>query len=323
MEFFNSALGRNITFVRPEYFIIRGFTGIPNVRYYFAFLFVLYIVSVMGNMTVMAVIILDHNLRAPKYIAVFSLAFVDLFSSSAMVPKLLDIFLFNHHYISYNNCLTFLFFCFTCFSMQSFNLAALAYDRLMAIFYPLHYQVKVTNRSMLSLVVSFWLLVITLVLIAVGLLTRLSFCKSVVIKSYFCDHGPMYRLGCNDVTPSRIIAGTVSNFILWFPFVFILASYCGIGYALSKVATLRERVRAFKTCTGHLSLVVIYYLPIIFVYRFGGIIDPNARILSFSLATIIPPMLDPFIYVLQTQEIKQSLKKLLKIRGQSKIATNN
>ena len=217
----------------------------------------------------MAVTILDHNLRAPKYIAVFNLAFVDLFSSSAMVPKVLDIFLFNHHYIPYNNCLTYLFFCFTCFSMQSFNVAALAYDRLMAIFYPLHYRIKVTNKSMLSLIASFCVLAITLVLIAVGFITRLSFCKSVVIQSYFCDHGPLYKLGCNDITPNRIIAGTVGNFIVWFPFVFILASYCGIGYALSKVATVQERVRAFKTCIGQLSLVAVYYLPIIFVYRFA------------------------------------------------------
>ncbi|XP_073335688.1 olfactory receptor 1F1-like [Pagrus major] len=323
MEFFNSALGRNITFVRPEYFIISGFIGIPYIRYYYIFLLFLYIVSVMGNMTVMTVIILDHNLKAPKYIAVFSLAFVDLFSSSSLVPKVLDICLFNHRYIPYNDCLTFCFFCFLCISMQSFNLAALAYDRLIAIFYPLHYQVKMTNRFMLFLIASFWVLVITLVLIAVGFLTRLSFCKSVVIKSYFCDHGPIYRLGCNDVTPSRIIAGALSNLVLWVPLVFILASYCSIGYALTKISTAKERVTAFKTCTGHILLVAIFYLPIIFVYRFGANIHPNARIINLSLATVIPPMLNPFIYVLQTQEIKQSLKKLLKIRGQSKIATKN
>ncbi|KAM8740976.1 olfactory receptor 1468-like [Acanthopagrus schlegelii] len=206
MEFFNSALGKNISFVRPAYFIISGFIGIPNIKFYYVFLFFVYVVSVLGNTAVMAVIYLDHNLRAPKYIAVFNLAFVDLFSSSAMVPKVLDIFLFNHHYIPYNNCLTYLFFCFTCFSMQSFNVAALAYDRLMAIFYPLHYRIKVTNKSMLSLIASFWVLVITLVLFAVGFITRLSFCKSVVIQSYFCDYGPLYKLACNDITPNRIIA---------------------------------------------------------------------------------------------------------------------
>ncbi|XP_041808698.1 olfactory receptor 1-like [Chelmon rostratus] len=322
MEFFNSALGKNITFVRPAYFIISGFIGIPNMKPYYVFLVFIYIVSVVGNTLVMTLIVLDHNLRTPKYIAVFNLAFVDLFGSSALVPKLLDIFLFNHRSILYNDCLAFLFFCYICLSMQSLNLVALSYDRLIAIIFPLHYQVKMTNRFMLSLIVSFWLLAIISMLIAVGLLTRLSFCKSVVINSYFCDHGPLYRLGCNDVTPSRVMAGLSSNLLLWVPLMFILASYCGIAYSLSKISTARERVKAFKTCTGHLSLVSMYFFPIIFVFSFGDKTHPNVRIITMSLTTIIPPMLNPIIYVLQTQEIKQSLKKVLKMRGQFKIATN-
>ncbi|KAM9348889.1 olfactory receptor 52K1-like [Symphorus nematophorus] len=306
MDLFNSALGKNITFVRPAYFIISGFIGIANIKFYYVFLFFVYIVSVVGNSAVMAVIYFDHNLRTPKYIAVFNLALVDLFGSSALVPKLLDIFLFNHHYIPYNNCLTFLFFCFTCLSMQSLNLVALSYDRLIAIIFPLHYQVKVTHRFMLSLIASFWVFIITVVLIAVGLLTRLSFCKSVVINSYFCDHGPIYRLACNDNTPNSVIGKLLVVLILWLPLVFILVSYAYIGCALSKVATVQERVKAFKTCTGHLSLVAIYFIPILITYTIGAKTHPNARIINLSLTSTFPPMLNPIIYVLQTQEIKES-----------------
>ncbi|XP_040906866.1 olfactory receptor 6C4-like [Toxotes jaculatrix] len=323
MEFFNSALGKNITFVRPAYFIISGFIGMPNIKYYYVFLFLIYLVSVLGNTAVMTVIILDHNLRTPKYVAVFNLAFVDLISSSALVPKVLDIFLFNHHHIPYDDCLTFLFFCYTCLSMQSLNLVALSYDRLVAIIFPLHYQVMVTHRFMFTLIGSFWLFVITNTLVAVGLLTRLSFCKSVVINSYFCDHGPIYRLGCNDVTPSRAVGGLLPILILWLPLIFILASYCYIAYALSKISTVQERVKAFKTCSGHLSLVAIYFLPTIFVYVFGGTIHPNARIINLSLTAVIPPMFNPIIYVFQTQEIKESLKKLFKIKGQSRVAVKH
>ncbi|XP_026038529.1 olfactory receptor 51F2-like [Astatotilapia calliptera] len=154
-----------------------------------------------------------------------------------------------------------------------------------------------------------------------GLLTRLSFCKSVVIQSYFCDHGPMYRLGCNDNTPNYAFAGSALVIILGFPLAFIVGSYCCIGYSLSKISTFRERVKAFKTYTGHLSLVAIYFLPFTFVYIFGSVIHPNARIISLSMSTVLPPMLNPIIYVLQTQEIKESLKKLLKTRVTSKIAT--
>ncbi|XP_023008193.3 olfactory receptor 1500-like [Maylandia zebra] len=320
MALINTAAENNITFVRPAYFIISGFIGIPNIRYYFVFLCFIYILAVVGNTLVMLVITLDHMLRSPKYIAVFNLAFTDLLSSSALMPKVVDIFLLNHYYISYNDCLTFMFFCSTFYAMQTFNLVVLSFDRVMAIMYPLHYQMRVSHKLILTLIAFFWLLATTLILIVVGLLTRLSFCKSVVIQSYFCDHGPMYRLGCNDITPNRAIAGLASVIILGFPLAFIVGSYCCIGYSLSKISTFRERVKAFKTCTGHLSLVAIYFLPFTFVYIFGSVIHPNARIISLSISTVLPPMLNPIIYVLQTQEIKESLKKLLQTRAQFRIA---
>ncbi|XP_069001752.1 olfactory receptor 1E16-like [Embiotoca jacksoni] len=323
MELFNPTLEKNATYVRPAYFMISGFIGIPNVRYYFVFLCFIYIFSFLGNTMVMTVIILDRALRAPKYIAVFNLALADLLSSSALVPKVLDIFLLNHRYIPYNDCLTFMFFVFTFLTMQSLNLVALCYDRLIAIYYPLHYHTKVTHRVMLNIIVVFWLLDIFLAMLAVGLLTRLSFCKSVVINSYFCDHGPVYRLACNDYTPNLVISILSPVLILYLPLLFILVSYCCIGYALSKISTVQERVRAFKTCTSHLSLVAIYFFPLMIVYLLATTIHPNARIITLSLNTVIPPMLNPFIYVFQTREIKESLKKLLKIRGKAKISTTN
>ncbi|XP_026229244.1 olfactory receptor 1500-like [Anabas testudineus] len=319
MDFFNSALGKNITFLRPAYFIISGFIGIPYINYYYVFLFIVYVVSVLGNMTVMALIYLDYNLRTPKYVAVFNLAFVDLVGSSALVPKVIDIFLFNHPSIPYNDCLTFMFFCYTCLSMQSFNLVALSYDRLVAIIFPLRYHVKVTHRFMFSLIASFWVFVVIAHLITVGYITRLSFCESVVINSYFCDHGQMYRLACNDNTPSFVMAKLMPFLTLWLPLVFVLLSYLCIGYALSKIATVQERMKAFKTCTAHLSLVTIYFIPVLITFTMNTNIHPNARIVNLSLTSAFPPMLNPIIYVLQTQEIKMSLKKILKIPKQCKI----
>ncbi|XP_030601411.1 olfactory receptor 1-like [Archocentrus centrarchus] len=308
MDFFNSALGKNITFVRPAYFIISGFTGIPNIRYYYVFLFFVYIISVLANAAVMGVICLDHNLRIPKYVPVFNLALVDLLGNSVVVPKVLDIFLFNHPQIPYSDCLTFLFFCYLCVLMQALNLVALSYDRVIAIVYPLHYPVKVTHRFMISLIASLWVFVITVMLVVVGLLTRLSFCQSVVINSYICDHGPIYWLACNDYTPNDVFGWIVTVLVLYLPLTIVLISYMCIGYALAKVATVQERMKGFKTCTAHLSLVAIYFIPQSVTFSLGADIEPNARILNLSLTMVFPPMLNPIIYVLQTREIKESLK---------------
>ncbi|XP_015797815.1 olfactory receptor 1E16-like [Nothobranchius furzeri] len=319
MDFFNSALGRNITFIRPAYFIISGFVGIPYTEYYYVFLCFVYIASVLGNTVVMVLIYLDHNLRTPKYIAVFNLAFVDLLGNTVLVPKVIDIFLFNHLLIPYIDCLIFCFFCYTCLSMQSLNLVALSYDRMVAIMFPLHYQTKVTHRFMFSLIAFFWLFAIIALLIAVGLLTRLSFCDSVVINSYFCDHGQIFGLACNDNFPSDVISFLLPVLIIWIPLLVILSSYICIGYALSKITSGQERAKALKTCSAHISLVAIFFTPILITFTIGPQIHPNARIINLSLTSVFPPMLNPIIYVLQTQEIKNSMKKLLEMRRKSRI----
>nr|XP_043897989.1 olfactory receptor 146-like isoform X1 [Solea senegalensis] len=318
MDLFNSALGKNISFVRPAYFIISGLIGMPNAMYYYIFLFFVYIISVVGNMVVMTVIYLDHNLWTPKYIVVFNLAFADLFGTTALVPKVLDLFLFNNNRISYSDCLTFLFFFYVTLIMQVLNLVALSYDRLIAIIFPLHYQVRVTHRFMFSLIASFWLFAITVILLLVGLLTRLSFCKSsVAVNSYFCDHRPLYSQACNDITPTRVFALFLIVILLWLPLSFILGTYVCIVIALTRVATVQERVKALKTCTGHISLVAIYFIPILISATMQNL-DSNSRIINLSLTSVFPPMLNPIVYVLQTQEIKTSLRKLLKITKQSK-----
>ncbi|CAL8401316.1 unnamed protein product [Boreogadus saida] len=119
----------------------RGFLGTPHINYYYFFLLVLYIMSVVENGVVMALICLDQSLKTPKYIAVFNLAFVDVVGSSALVPKVIDTFWFDHKYISYSNCLTYEFFNFLTLTMQSLNLVVLSFDRLVAITFPLRYQI--------------------------------------------------------------------------------------------------------------------------------------------------------------------------------------
>ncbi|XP_056451381.1 olfactory receptor 1020-like [Gadus chalcogrammus] len=310
----------NVTIVTPAYFIISGFSGIPHVNYYYLFLLVLFILSVVENSVVMALICFDQSLKTPKYIAVFNLAFVDVLGNSALVPKVIDTFWFDHNYISYRNCLTYSFFYYVLLTMQSLNLALLSFDRLIAITFPLRYQIIVSLKTMFSLVAASWIISIFNMLVAVGLLIRLSFCRSVVINSYFCDYGPLYRLACNDNRPNFIIAKVLPAIILWVPLMFVLISYMCIGTTLAKIAGAQDRMKAFKTCSAHIILVAIYYLPILFTVTFDTQMPRNARIISLSLAAVLPPALNPLIYVLQTQEIKQSLKRVLAKLKHSKIA---
>ncbi|XP_031664019.1 olfactory receptor 146-like [Oncorhynchus kisutch] len=308
--------------IRPPYFFISGFIAVPDMKYYYIFLCFVYIISLVGNTFVMTGIYVDRSLHSPKYIAVFNLAFTDVCESTALVPKLLDMFLFSRQLISYDQCLTSLFFVFLFITMQSFNLTILSYDRLVAICYPLRYHMMITHRSMLQLTGAAWAFAVLMVLISVCLITRLSFCRSLVINSYFCDHGPLFRLAapCSNVVPNIAMSEINPCIVLYLPMIFIISSYICITHALFTVTLPQDRLRAIKTCTSHLILVAIFYLPIIFTYSLYTIIPTNARIINLSLTSILPPMLNPIVYVLKTEEFKVSAKKMLR-RGAQRAVT--
>uniref|UniRef100_A0A6Q2Z4N0 G-protein coupled receptors family 1 profile domain-containing protein n=1 Tax=Esox lucius TaxID=8010 RepID=A0A6Q2Z4N0_ESOLU len=302
------SLTENITtIIRPPYFYISGFTGIPHMKYYYVFLCFVYIMSLIGNTFVMFVISMDRSLHSPKYIAVFNLALTDVCGTTALVPNLLDMFLFGRQYISYDQCLANYFFVVIFLFMQSFNLIILSYDRLVAICRPLRYHVLVSHRFMFQLTGAAWVFAVFIVLFPLSFITRLSFCGSVVINSYFCDHYPLYSLAapCSDVLPNRVLSHlipyknpnklSVLTYVLYISF-----------HPLSLHRSLRHR--AIKTCTSHLILVAIYYLPSNITYLFVFFIPSNIRIINLSLTSVLPPMLNPIIYVLKTEEFKVSRK---------------
>ncbi|XP_061106314.1 olfactory receptor 1F1-like [Conger conger] len=306
----NSADFTNDSIVHPDFFFISGFAGIPHTNYYYVFMGFVYALTVVGNTFVMFMIYTDHCLHSPKYIVVFNLALCDLGVSTALIPPLIDTFLFKSQLITFKACLTNMFFVFGFLNMQSFTLTFLSYDRCVAICFPLRYYEIVTNKSMLVITATLWIIAGLAILIAVIFMSRLSFCKSTVINSYFCDHGPTFRLACNDNTPNYVISHSHPVLIFWLPLLFITVTYICIGRALLKIAAASERLKAMQTCTSHLILVSVFYLPICITFAMGASIHQNARIINTSLGTVLPPMLNPIIYSLKTEEFRESIKKL-------------
>ncbi|XP_035288007.1 olfactory receptor 1-like isoform X6 [Anguilla anguilla] len=255
MRSLNSTSFLNTTIVRPEFFFVRGLTGIPHTKYYYFFLCFVYAVTLLANTFVMLMIYTDHCLHSPKYIAVFNLALSDLCGSTALVPQMLDTLLFKSHLISYEACLTSMFFVYWFVSVQSLTLTALSYDRFVAICFPVRYNEIVTSKSMLVIVSISWMFPSVATLISTIILSKLSFCKSIVVNSFFCDYGPIYNLACNDNTPSNAIGWTYPVVFLWFPLLFIIGTYISIARALLKIAAASERLKAMKTCSAHLILV--------------------------------------------------------------------
>ncbi|XP_077098091.1 olfactory receptor 13C2-like [Siphateles boraxobius] len=311
----NEDFAKNGNISIPSYFYISGFSGIPHIRYYYMFLFFVYIITLLGNSCLMLVIIIDRTLHTPKYVAVFNLSLSDICESTAVIPQLLATFLFGNQLIPYGLCLCNMFSVFVSMTTQSLTLAVLSFDRFIAICLPLRYHMIVTHRSMLIITGVTWVVALLMVIVATIFISRLSFCRVIVIiNSFYCDHGPIYRSACSNNFPSSVIAKLYPIMILWFPLFFIIFSYTCIAVALFRITTPQDRQRATKTCTAHLILVAIFYAPITLTYALSDIIDTNTRIINLSLTSALPPMLNPIIYTIKTEEFMVSMKRVLKQR---------
>ncbi|XP_028276708.1 olfactory receptor 1571-like [Parambassis ranga] len=304
----------NATFVRPAAFYISGFSNMSHVKYFYFFLCFVYIMTVIGNVFLLVVICLVKSLHTPKFMIVCNLAFTDLCGSTALIPKVVDTFLFDRRYIVYEACLSYMFFVLFFTSVQSWTLVTMAFDRFIAICFPLRYHSIVTKTVIAVMLLFVWLFFLSEIAFMVGLIDRLSFCGSLDVQSFYCDHGPLSRLACNDRSLNSIVAYFVVVSINLIPLILIAVTYICISVALRRIASGEERVRALKTCTAHLILVALFFLP--FLGTNAAVIfspvHPNARIMNATLTHTIPPLLNPIVYSLKTEEVMKAIRKLCK-----------
>ncbi|KAK9962338.1 hypothetical protein ABG768_007708 [Culter alburnus] len=303
------SLSQNISIVHPEYFFITGLTDAPYSTYFYIFLFIIYIISVIGNSIVLLIIALHRSLHSPMYIGVFNLALADIGETNALIPNMIKHFVFDSQYISYNACLANMFFVNFFITVQTYTLVVLAFDRFIAICLPLRYNAIVNNKFMAILFSVIWAFNTFLVTLSTSLMTRLSFCKSNVIESWYCDYDRLVRMPCNDSSINNVIAILIQAFFLVAPPFIIVLSYLGIFIALCKITTWEGRFKALKTCVSHLLVVGSFFLPII--SNIVSASSANAKIIGGTLSLTLPPMLNPIIYVLTTAKIKDLIRKML------------
>ncbi|XP_068121806.1 olfactory receptor 52K1-like [Hyperolius riggenbachi] len=308
----------NSTSQFPVHFLLLGIPGLELSYLYIAFVFTLvYMISILGNFTLLFIIRSDRTLHEPMYIFLFMLSVIDLALSNSTTPKMLGILWFNSQEIYSEACLTQMFFLHSFAIMESALLLAMAFDRYVAICHPLRYNSILTT-----------LLITTIGLLAISravalmaplpfLIKRLPFCSANVIHHSYCEHMAVVKLACADTTFNNIYGIVVALFIVGLDLMFIISSYILIVRAVFQLASKEARIKALSTCASHICAILSFYIPVVLssvVHRFGKDVPVHIHILLANVYLMLPPLINPIVYGVKTKQIRNKIRSVFKVQ---------
>ncbi|XP_032768811.1 olfactory receptor 1500-like [Rattus rattus] len=279
---------------------------------FYTLFMVMYLTTILGNLLIIVLVLLDSKLHSPMYLFLSNLSFSDLCFSSVTMPKLLQNMESHVPSTSYAGCLTQLYFFMVFGDMESFLLVIMAYDRYVAICFPLHYTSIMSIQFCASLLVLLWMLTISNAMMHTMLMARLSFCEKNMILHFFCDIFALLKLSCSDTYVNQLMVFIVGGLIIIIPFLLIVMSYVRIFLSILKVPSTQGIHKVFSTCGSHLSVVSLFYGTIIGLYLCpsgnNSTVKENAMAIMYTAVT---PMLNPFIYSLRNRDMKRALIKVV------------
>ncbi|XP_036616667.1 olfactory receptor 6C70-like [Trichosurus vulpecula] len=294
-------------------FILLGLTDDPLLLVViFIFLFLAYMLSMSGNITIITLTLLDSRLKTPMYFFLRNFSFLEILFTTACIPRFLVSIINKDKTISYMGCLTQIFFFFFLGVTQFYLLAAMSYDRYVAICKPLHYTTIMNNRICYQLVLSCWITSFLMIFPPVIMALKLEFCASNVLDHFICDSSTFLQISCSDTHFLELMSFTLAVVTLMVTLVSVIVSYTYIIRTVLKFPSAQQRTKAFSTCSSHMIVVSISYGSCIFMY-----VKPSANervALSKGIAvlhTSVAPLLNPFIYTLRNQQVKQAFKDMI------------
>ncbi|XP_053331012.1 olfactory receptor 10G7-like [Spea bombifrons] len=299
---------------RKNYSAVNEFVllGLPHTEVmkipFFVLFLCIYILTLLGNITLILAVRGDPNLHIPMYIFLLNLSFLDIWLSTVTLPKMLTNFVKETNIISFNGCIAQFYFFHFFGSTECFLYTIMAYDRYLAICHPLHYSKFMSMKLCTQFTTGIWLAGSIHSMIHTTLTFRLPFCGPNKIDYFFCDVIPLLKLACSDTTVNKAIIITNIGAVALICFIMILISYAHIVRTILKISSSEGRRKTFSTCASHLTSVIFFYGPPVFIYLSPNSMDYIVEETIAVFYTLMTPMLNPMIYSLRNKDVKKALK---------------
>nr|CAI9688116.1 unnamed protein product [Rangifer tarandus platyrhynchus] len=270
----------------------------------------MYLITVFGNLLIILAVSSDSHLHTPMYFFLSNLSFVDICFTSTTIPKMLWNIQTQSKGITYEGCITQMYFYILFADLDDILLSVMAYDRYVAICHPLHYMVIMSPRLCVLLVLISWVLIALHSSLHSLMLLRLSFCPEMQIPHFFCELSQVVQLASSDNFLNNIMMYFAAVLMSVGPFAGILYSYSKIVSCICKISSAQGKYKAFSTCVSHLLVVSLFYFTALGVFLSSAATHTSrSSTIASVMYTVVTPMLNPFIYSLRNQGIKGALNR--------------